>query len=240
MNELAIVDNDKYLALKSGARVLLEIEQELGEPLSPFTLKVQNPSGKDNKWRLPDGTSMDTITCVVLYTTLHNVRWIGQVGDGSLPVCKSADGYTGVGDPGGNCQICPHSRKGSHPKAKVDPMLRNKRGCDHRRLLVIMCEGEEVPYFISAPPASLAPLQEWMWKVRQHKPKLPYCHMLTKLKLMQKQKPTTHCVVTGEIVAPIMDKDFCKAIDAYAASFQPVIDAFLEQAGEILMDGTDS
>ena len=91
---------------------------------------------------------------VVLGTAVNRAYWSAPLGTGQPnPDCWSADGITGVGEPGGRCTACPLSQWGSNPDS------RGQACREFRSLLVYpVIEGirrQVLPTVIRISPASI-------------------------------------------------------------------------------------
>jgi hypothetical protein len=101
--------------------------------------RVQSPDGETNK---------------VIKPIIVNVRK-GRLlftEDGKLgkrpPVCTSKDGFVGIGNPGGDCTICPYAQFGSSTKG-------HGQACKQIYQLLVLHPDEIIPHVLSVPPTSL-------------------------------------------------------------------------------------
>lgn len=90
----------------------------------------------------------------------------GGQGSGEPPLCFSADGRTGKGDPFRegevrvrDCATCPLGEFGS----KLDANGTKGRGkaCPERRVLFLMMEGDILPHVMTVPPTSLGDMRKF-------------------------------------------------------------------------------
>jgi len=90
----------------------------------------------------------------------------GGAGSGEPPLCFSADGMVGRGDPfrqgqvsTRDCRTCPLSEFGT----KVDQAGKIGRGkaCPERRVLFLMMQGDMLPHVMSVPPTSLGDMRKF-------------------------------------------------------------------------------
>jgi hypothetical protein len=136
-------------------RTLAALEQASGGRLSIFNLEQWRvPSGANDRWRIA-GKSIDAFEGVVLHHRETKSYWKGafKPGETGPPDCQSADGLTGVGDPGGSCQQCPL----------------NFNGCKNFYRLLILPADAALPIHLQVPGGSIKSVQEYMLGLaRQH------------------------------------------------------------------------
>lgn len=75
-------------------------------------------------------------------------------GQKNLPACKTYDGVTGVGTPGGACKTCPLNQFGSGAN--------NGKACRNKRRVYVLREGEMLPVLVSIPTGSLRPFCDYV------------------------------------------------------------------------------
>ena len=74
------------------------------------------------------------------------------------PACRSYDGVTGTGNPGGSCRDCPLNLYGSGENGG--------KACRNKRRVYLLREGEAMPVFLSVPTGSLKPFCDYVtWLV---------------------------------------------------------------------------
>jgi hypothetical protein len=98
--------------------------------------RIVNPGGKSTKWEVPtadgDVEAVSEIEGVIVMHKLSRARWAGEYkGGGEAPLCRSVDGFTGEGEPGGVCgapkkPVCPYAKfgeDGSNPECRLVKQL---------------------------------------------------------------------------------------------------------------------
>jgi len=125
-----------------------------GAGLNPSSLeRVTIPAGGGLSFTLPtlegdeDLRSFEAV--ILLHTAQRNFWSKPYSGEDTLPDCSSADGITGVGDPGGECHFCVLNQWGSHPSGT------SAKACKETRTLYLLRPGELLPITLSIPPSSL-------------------------------------------------------------------------------------
>lgn len=138
---------------------------ELDEDMDGLQLRfprVKIPSGGALQFELPTGdpTNPDyskTLEGVILFNHSSYAYWPegDEYDDDTAPLCSSADGKTGIGEPGGLCVQCALNRFGSGPKGRG-------KACKNMRVLYLLRSGEVMPLQVTLPPTSLSPFSEFM------------------------------------------------------------------------------
>lgn len=86
--------------------------------LQPLSQIVQDEKGKGGEFW--DATSKESLgnelEVIFISFTKPRVRWAGEFARGAKPLCRSFDGITGTGVPGGNCAKCPLSQWNGNEK----------------------------------------------------------------------------------------------------------------------------
>jgi RNA polymerase sigma factor (sigma-70 family) len=115
--------------------------------------RIKLPAGGATLWTLPTLTGEETakeLTCIILNSQDLRKYWkVGmEVQANAPPDCYSTDGFTGVGNPGGQCSRCPHSHFGPSGESPA---------CKEMRELAVLQENELLPDIISLPRTSKIP-----------------------------------------------------------------------------------
>lgn len=170
--ELAIIGDQEYAILKSGADQLPAIlEENVGaEGLSSFDLdRIKIPAGGGISWEIPtiDGLeTATTITGVVVFHKPTRVYWQEKFdGQGQPPDCSSDDAVAGNGKPGGDCKKCSFAVFGS---------AENKRGqsCKQVKQIFFITADSLLPKLMSLPPMSLGVARKFFLRLANKA--LPY------------------------------------------------------------------
>jgi hypothetical protein len=105
-----------YNAMTMSKEELVEvIVENTGGILSRLDLPtVRVPTAGGTMWTIPDVEAGDrsdkVLRGIVVYQTVARGYWeesFDNSGGGTPPTCYSNDGKRGVGNPGGDCSICP-------------------------------------------------------------------------------------------------------------------------------------
>jgi hypothetical protein len=122
--EVAVIDINNYPMLldpKDANNVIEAIQENFeGEELSHRELFMMMPNMKgEDRWNgveTEDGLeSFKELKGVILYVGSTRARFEGEYGRGSkIPLCTSADGITGHGDPGIACAECEFGNFGAN------------------------------------------------------------------------------------------------------------------------------
>jgi hypothetical protein len=121
--------------------------------------RVPGPGGMRWKLRHADGTEEDpqTLTGVIVSVERARSYWEKPyVSGGDPPDCASYDGgFTGVGNPGGDCATCPLNQWASGLEG-------NGKACTETRQLLLLPTDSILPVLVSVPPASLKTVNGFM------------------------------------------------------------------------------
>jgi hypothetical protein len=153
---LATKEEANFLIMENPGGAIEALKANLeGEQLSPMDLDtVTVPAGGVTQWTIPGldkDEHSDAIVGVII--ALQNCRayWDHEYGDGdSVPNCVSEDGRVGVGNPGGNCSVCPFS---------------GGNGCRERKRLFVLRPEMAIPLMVSLPYKSIGPAQKYLLRL---------------------------------------------------------------------------
>ena len=134
---------------------LIDSGEEFG--VFDFT-RIQLPAGNGaavfNIETLDGPQTPKTIECVILdQQRVKSYFKDAYTGESNPPDCLSADGLTGIGEPGGNCEDCPLNQFGSDGNGKA---------CSDRRHVLLLVEGEMFPLFLNVPPSSIKNFSKYL------------------------------------------------------------------------------
>jgi len=134
-----------------------------GQDVSRFDLdSIHVPLAGSEFWQMPDGTPVKSFRAVILgfrdFRKWYKDRYQpGQ--DARPPDCVSEDLITGVGDPGGQCAVCPHNQWGT--AIGPDGDLTRGKACGQYRTLFLSLPGHLLPVRLIAPPTSLKSIRRY-------------------------------------------------------------------------------
>lgn len=134
------------------------------EGLSMSFDRVKIPTGGGLVFEVPgddpDNPEMvsELVGVIIDHHPVHTY-WKRRVytGESSPPDCISDDGITGVGDPGGECRICPMFKWGSGIKSVG-------RACKTQRYIYLLREGDGLPLLLTLPPTSIKNFNDYLAK----------------------------------------------------------------------------
>lgn len=218
-NEIVPFDARNYTPLALPADEFREaITENMGDGGMSVAdlMKVKVPSGGGRAWDVGEET-ITALKGIIVYHTSPNAYWADTFsGANNPPDCASTDGRTGVGNPGGDCALCPMNQFGSDG---------NKgKACKNMRRLYILMEGNMLPIRLDLPPTSLKAYRQYTVGLTTRA--LPYWAVETILTLRKEKNPDNieYSVVEfkpGEII-----KDQNKAgIKAFRESIIPMLEA---------------
>jgi hypothetical protein len=160
--------NEKIIALSEYGNFIIPdaadgefSSEDLAEDMAGVQLnfpRVKIPSGGTLQFELPGDNPQDPeyVKCldgVILSSHLSNAYWPEAGHDdeeNGPPLCSSADGVHGVGEPGGACAFCPLNAFGTGKNGKG-------KACKNMRQLYLLREGEYMPILLTLSPTSLQP-----------------------------------------------------------------------------------
>lgn len=158
--ETALVPiEQRYPALVAEQRdtVLYAMRENIGEAtVTPMDLpRIKAPSGGTLFFTIDDEPAKD-VTGIVIHQRDQRAYWrlsMEEGGSGNPPDCYSLDTKVGVGNPGGQCHLCPLSQFG------VD---KSPPPCKQMRLLFLLRPGAFLPDVVIVPPSSLKNVAQYM------------------------------------------------------------------------------
>lgn len=162
-----MVDVSNYSLLSDPLSLEAMIYNLQGEQLSEFDLdRIKVPAGGATVFQVPGDDGIDTnvehIEGIILHIGIRRGYWSNPDPNGTPPDCYSTDGIHGLGNPGVTCAQCPFNAFGSAIKADGKPG-RGKR-CREMRTLLMVRSGDRLPIVVTAPPASLKNVKQYLLK----------------------------------------------------------------------------
>jgi len=168
MEDLIMATNKKETALataqKSGFLTLADTDFGglLADELDGLDVsfeRIKIPSAGSTVFEMPgeDGEpdAIKEFSAVILFHhPLFCYYKTKYTGGNNPPDCGSFDGICGVGDPGGNCKICPLN--------KFDTGENGSKACKNRRRIYVLREGEVFPLLLSLPTGSLKEFTKYL------------------------------------------------------------------------------
>ena len=141
--------------------------------VQPTTRFAKNAEGEEvpEGWFLNGVTreSYKEINCTIVAIGQSKVRWVkGEISAPAL--CRSRDGKEGVGDPGGDCLVCPLSRWGPNNEPPECTSTWNFLG---------ITDEERHPFMIRASGKSWMPAKRFIASIFYHKYRTPLAFKVT-------------------------------------------------------------
>lgn len=120
--------------------------------------RIKVPSGGGTTWEVPtlEGEqAMKELRGVIIQRATRRAYWPYSMeerpdDDDGRPSCASIDGEIGVGEPGGECGLCPYNEFSSDLKGGPG------KACKETRQLFLLTENDLLPIAVTIPPGSLA------------------------------------------------------------------------------------
>jgi hypothetical protein len=180
--ELAKVKKFPLIANEDTQKTFELFKENLGagERINLWDLDIINiPTGGITSFSVPtiDGVKMmDALEGVILGHKNSRSYWaipFDEGAGGGPPDCASSDMERGVGNPGGECSICPMNQFGS---AKG-----NSKACRQEKHLFLAMEDNTLPRIVKISPGSLASMKAYMGRLASEG--LAHYSVLTRLSL---------------------------------------------------------
>lgn len=177
------------LAIPDADSIREIIEANVGAGgISEFDLdRVRVPSGGGTTWEIPtiDGPQdAKSIDGVIVAWKDSRSYWAHQYdGSKSPPDCSSPDGKQGIGNPGGDCSICPFAQFGTATDATGKATA--GQACKLARVMFVMQPGRTLPLVVTAPPSSLKPVRSYFLRLASQG--VPFYGVQTRLALVKAQ-----------------------------------------------------
>lgn len=217
-----LVKVNEYNALVSSEGIKQVLQENVGGDLSPFDLdRVKIPAGGGTTWNIPtiDGeVESKDLTGVVVGWSDKRVFWRDSYsGNNTPPDCYSEDGEHGIGDPGGNCLVCPMAKFGTAREGKG-----RGQACKQIRLLFMMSKESILPFVVSLPPTSVQAIRKYFLRLAGNV--IHYSAVETELKLEKtKNQDGIEYSRISASVCRRLDSEAAGKSRKYADELKPVI-----------------
>lgn len=160
----AVIDVSKYAIMGDGNREFMAtVKENIGEVTEKTFARVRIPKGDSTIWQL-DGELVPYWDGVIVYHTgagAPRSYWSQAYKGGHTPPdCRSQDGVTGVGNPGGDCKSCPHAQWGT--KRMPDGSPGPGQACGVKRLIFVYRQTDILPVILIVPPGSAKAYDAYM------------------------------------------------------------------------------
>lgn len=179
--------------------------------------KVTVPPGGGKVFAVNPGdgeVSVSSITGIIVWAPTQNGFWPKPIEEApnDPPSCFSSDGNIGVGDPGGNCHVCPMKEWGSDFKERG-------KACRDLRPIFLLQPGEYLPIIVQTSRMSIKRLGAYFTLLARKG--IPYYAAVTEIGLEQQQRPGTplYSVLTFA-VKEVIPKEQRAALKQYQDSLK--------------------
>jgi hypothetical protein len=218
-----------YFVAQQGAEALVLLRDVAGPGgIKPGDLdRVKVPAGGGTAWEIPtvDGTEASkSIEGVIVYHHDARAYWSSSMetnGGGSPPDCYSPDGFSGVGEPGGACSVCPHAQFGSDANGRGQACKASKR-------LYMVLPESALPVIVTLPATSLKNARQYFLRLAARGTRLHQVITKVGLSKVKTSDGIAYSVATFESGGLIDGADAEKFAN-YASAFQQMVTA---SAGE--------
>lgn len=193
--------------------------------------RVTVPAGGGVAWEVPTPDGWDSIKAlsgIVIHQQSMRAYWaqgLEESGGGSPPDCRSDDGITGEGTPGGDCATCPLNQFGSD---------KDERGkaCKEVKVLFLLREGELLPTMVRIPPSSLKAWKNYMLGLANQRQRYHTVETTLTLEKVQNQGNITYAQVAPKKGRDLTDEERA-AVAAAREQFLPILGQYLDAQREV-------
>jgi hypothetical protein len=159
--DIVTLEPGKFLALNNPEFVEANLAD--GEEVDEFSLpRVKIPSGGGTTWEIPTLQGIEPardLTGIVVHFKLTRAYWPDRNVSGTPPQCRSNDARIGVGNPGGQCKLCPLSQFGSAVGEDGQPT--DGQACSQKEIWFLLREGSFLPLVLALPATSLRSAKDY-------------------------------------------------------------------------------
>lgn len=191
-----------------------EINQDLAADIEGMQItfdEIKIPAGGSIAWEVPGEDPAKEILGVIVDHHPMNVLWSETIGD--MPLCVSYDGKVGVGDPGGNCQVCSNNMFGSAGRGKR---------CKNKRYLYLLRPNSLLPVKMILSAGSLKPFDDYVVR-RLFARGLATWSVATKITLEKVQNADGQAYSRAVFdVAAVLEKDQAAKMAEYAKNIKAI------------------
>ena len=178
---------------------------------------IKVPSGGATTWvydSINGEIESKHIDGIIISTQMTRAYWPDIYSGGKEPpVCSSQNGLDGVGDPGGDCNTCPHNQFNT-----ADGGKNPGKACSEKRFLFMVTPGEILPICVRAPAMSLSPSKTYLIGLTSAQKKMH--SVVTRLTLVKdmNKKGQAYAKINFTKIADVEDPE---RSEAYAEAIKP-------------------
>lgn len=215
-----------------------DIDEDM-DGLSMGFQRVKIPGGGVTQFEVPgdDPENPDyvkSLTGVILYNHMANAYWPEgeEYSNDTPPLCRSADGKTGYGDPGGDCASCALNQFGSVESGKG-------KACKNMRMLYLLQSGALLPLQLALPPTSIRPYQDFYKSAFLIRGRACYGSIVEIGLKKQESGGFTYSVATFRKVRDLEGEEL-SAMKSYVGTFREQARKIVEQRSEANKSAAES
>lgn len=191
--------------------------------VSPWDMdRAKVPAGGGSTWEIPDldegVKAVKALTGIILHWMPTRTYWSKGLDDGESgpPDCSSTDLERGIGDPGGECAVCPFNQWDSAEKG-------SGKACKERRLLFLLQPDSYLPLLVQVPTMSLKPLNQYLMRLASKG--IMYHSVVTSLTLDKSQQrggANAYAKIIPTMARRLTEEEH-QAVKGLVATFQPTM-----------------
>lgn len=209
-------------------------EDDLAEDMDGLSLsfpRVKIPGGGVPQFEMPGDdpehpTFADKLEGVILYNHMSNAYWApgSEYSDDTPPLCRSADGKIGYGEPGGVCAACEFNEFGSDENG-------SGKACKNMRMLYLLRSGEMMPIVLALPPTSIKPFREFLGSAFVARHRATYGSLVEISLVRKNSNGFDYSVAVFKRVRDFTGDELARVTE-YASAFRKEAKLVIEQRGE--------
>lgn len=182
--------------------------------------RIKVPAGGGQSFEIPtlEGTEdVKEIQAMVVAIKKGRSYWKEELtGEGTPPNCISTDGNMGIGDPGGECKMCPFNQFESANQGKG-------KACKEMRNVFILTENALLPFVLQVPPTSIKPLKKYVTGLTRYGKNI--YQIITKISL---EKTKSSNGITYSLIhfepGQVLSQEQVKTLNSYREAFVQAFD----------------
>lgn len=231
-NAMTTQENERFLLpdMVGGEFAKDDLAEDM-DGLSVSFQRVKIPGGGVLQFEVPgdDPENPDyekNLTGVILFNHATNAYWPegAEPSDDNPPLCQSANGKTGYGEPGGLCSSCKLNQFGSAEKGRG-------KACKNMRTLYLLRSGDVMPIMLILPPTSIKPFRQFINSVFTLRKRATYGSLVQIGLKKEESGGFTYSVATFRKLRDFEGEEL-QRVCAYAASFREQAKAVIEERAE--------
>ena len=196
--------------------------------------RIKIPSGGSIFWEMPTLSGPESVKefegIIVAWKRSRSYWKDKYLGGGEKPDCRSTDGITGIGNPGGECDRCQLARWQNDEAPD----------CTDQRILFILKADSILPIVFVLPPTSIPVMRKYMLKLTSRK--IPHFAVITQFKLEKMNNPNGQPYARiSPLLVRSLDKDEMLTMSNYSFMIKNLVqkthaepeDYFIKKEGPV-------